>query len=201
MEAAVPLALGSASTLSAALRAAAAAAAGPSGSSGYATSCWRGASAAAPLRVHLARATTGSHGGEQPAGGLAGGSPPQEAVLRAISEISKTSGRYAKTTNLVIGGVETPAADWKQLDEKVNQYPMARGFTAIGEGGDDFVASMVVAVETVLQTPVGGKVRQRESAQGRYISVKIGPMRVESSEQVQAVYRAMRSDRRMRYFL
>eukprot|EP00850_Spirogloea_muscicola_P012358 SM000079S22476 [mRNA] locus=s79:436576:438008:+ [translate_table: standard] len=200
MEAAVPLALGSASALSAALR--------PARPAPPATR--RAAGAGPPLRLRCESTSRARRLAVMAASSQQGGSPGGLHRRRRSSgrspwsrsaEISKTSGRYAKTTNLVIGGVETPAADWKQLDEKVNQYPMARGFTAIGEGGDDFVASMVVAVETVLQTPVGGKVRQRESAQGRYISVKIGPMRVESSEQVQAVYRAMRSDRRMRYFL
>jgi hypothetical protein len=33
---------------------------------------------------------------------------------------------------------------------QVNTYPTVRGFTAIGTGGDDFVQSMVVAVESVI---------------------------------------------------
>ena len=33
---------------------------------------------------------------------------------------------------------------------QVNSYPTVRGFTAIGSGGDDFVQSMVVAVESVI---------------------------------------------------
>jgi hypothetical protein len=38
--------------------------------------------------------------------------------------------------------------------QQVNSYPTVRGFTAIGTGGDDFVQSMVVAVESVLQEPI-----------------------------------------------
>jgi len=34
---------------------------------------------------------------------------------------------------------------------QVNTYPTVRGFTAIGTGGDDFVQSMVVAVESVIE--------------------------------------------------
>jgi hypothetical protein len=34
---------------------------------------------------------------------------------------------------------------------QVNSYPTVRGFTAIGTGGDDFVQSMVVAVESVIE--------------------------------------------------
>ena len=37
---------------------------------------------------------------------------------------------------------------------QVNSYPTVRGFTAIGTGGDDFVHSMVVAVESVIQQPI-----------------------------------------------
>ncbi|KAM0893804.1 hypothetical protein ACQ4PT_024877 [Festuca glaucescens] len=46
-----------------------------------------------------------------------------------------------------------------------------------------------------------GQVTQKISSRGKYVSVKIGPIRVVSSEQVQAVYRAMRRDNRMKYFL
>ncbi|XVF43707.1 hypothetical protein PTKIN_Ptkin02bG0062100 [Pterospermum kingtungense] len=102
--------------------------------------------------------------------------PPQEAVLKAISEVSKTEGRVGQTTNVVIGGTVTDDStnEWLALDQKVNSYPTVRGFTAIGTGGDDFVQAMVVAVESVIQQPI---------------------------PEVQAVYNAMRRDDRMKYFL
>ncbi|GJZ37442.1 putative YbeD-like domain-containing protein [Tanacetum coccineum] len=88
------------------------------------------------------------------------------------------------------------------LDQKVNTYPTVRGFTAIGTGGDDFVQAMVVAVESVLQHQIPqGQVKQKMSSGGKYVSVNIGPVQVVSSEQVQAVYNAMKSDERMKYFL
>ncbi|KAL5552608.1 hypothetical protein UlMin_040009 [Ulmus minor] len=130
--------------------------------------------------------------------------PPQEAVLKAISEVSKTEGRVGQTTNVVIGGTVTDDStnEWLDLDQKVNSYPTVRGFTAIGTGGDDFVQAMVVAVESVLQEPIPeGRVRQKLSSRGKYVSVNIGPVQVVSSEQVQAVYNAMRRDDRMKYFL
>ncbi|KAK1381614.1 Fibrous sheath-interacting protein [Heracleum sosnowskyi] len=130
--------------------------------------------------------------------------PPQEAVLKAISELSKTEGRIGQTTNVVIGGTVTDDAtnEWLTLDQKVNIYPTVRGFTAIGTGGNDFVQAMVVAVETVLKQPIPeGQVKQKMSSGGKYISVNIGPVHVDSSEQVQAVYNAMRRDERMKYFL
>eukprot|EP01018_Ginkgo_biloba_P003428 Gb_36147 [translate_table: standard] len=131
-------------------------------------------------------------------------SPPQEAVLKAISEVSKTEGRVAQTTNVVIGGTITgeSADEWKVLDQKVNSYPTVRGFTAIGTGGDDFVQAMVGAVESVLQFPIPeGRVTHKLSSRGKYVSVNIGPVKVVSSDQVQAVYNAMRRDVRMKYFL
>ncbi|XP_057486510.1 uncharacterized protein LOC130772598 [Actinidia eriantha] len=130
--------------------------------------------------------------------------PPQEAVLKAISEVSKTEGRVGQTTNVVIGGTVTDDStnEWLALDQKVNSYPTVRGFTAIGTGGDDFVQAMVVAVESVLQQPIPeGRVKHKLSSRGKYVSVNIGPVQVVSSEQVQAVYNAMRRDDRMKYFL
>ncbi|XP_043725266.1 uncharacterized protein LOC122671869 isoform X2 [Telopea speciosissima] len=129
--------------------------------------------------------------------------PPQEAVLKAIS-VSKTEGRVGQTTNVVIGGTVTDDStnEWVSLDQKVNSYPTVRGFTAIGTGGDDFVQAMVIAVESVLHQPIPeGRVRQKLSSRGKYVSVNIGPVKVVSSEQVQAVYNAMRRDDRMKYFL
>ncbi|CAI9093155.1 OLC1v1028579C1 [Oldenlandia corymbosa var. corymbosa] len=130
--------------------------------------------------------------------------PPQEAVLKAISEVSKAEGRVGQTTNVVIGGTVTDDStnEWLALDKKVNSYPTVRGFTAIGTGGDDFVQAMVVAVESVIQQPIPeGQVKQKLSSRGKYVSVNIGPIQVVSSEQVQAVYNAMRRDDRMKYFL
>ncbi|KAK7319038.1 hypothetical protein RJT34_03747 [Clitoria ternatea] len=130
--------------------------------------------------------------------------PPQDAVLKAISEVSKTEGRVGQTMNMVIGGTVTDDStdEWLALDQKVNSYPTVRGFTAIGTGGDDFVKAMVVAVESVIQQPIPQEhVKQKLSSGGKYVSVNIGPIEVVSSEQVQAVYNAMRRDDRMKYFL
>lgn len=133
------------------------------------------------------------------------GSPPQEAVLKAITEVSKAEGRLAQTTNVVMGVTAAEGSgreEWRVLDEKVNSYPMTRGFTAIGVGGDDFVQAMVLAVESVLQNPVPQEnVSRKVSTKGKYVSVNIGPVLVESSEQVCAVYDAMKRDVRMKYFL
>lgn len=133
-----------------------------------------------------------------------GQSPPQEAVLKAISEVSKAEGRVAQTTNMVLGGTvtESSESEWNVIDQKVNVYPMVREFTAIGIGGDEFVKAMVEAVESIVESPVPeGGVSKKLSAQGKYVSVKIGGVTVSSSEQVRAVYDAMKKDVRMKYFL
>lgn len=129
-------------------------------------------------------------------------SPPQDAVLKAISEVSKAEGRVGKTTNIVIGGTvkSDSEREWNAIDQKVNVYPMVRDFTAIGTGGDEFVQAMVRAVESITETSVP-KVTKKLSSQGKYVSVKIGGVTVTSSEQVRAVYDAMRKDLRMKYFL
>ncbi|KAI3698544.1 hypothetical protein L2E82_42171 [Cichorium intybus] len=130
--------------------------------------------------------------------------PPQEAILKAISEVSRAKGRVGQTTNMILGGTITNDSTYERLslNEMLNIYPAARGFTAIGSGGDDFVQSMVVAVESVIQHPIPqGRVKQKLSSSGKYVSVNIGPVQIVSSKQVQAVYYAMRRDDRMRYFL
>ncbi|XP_076882099.1 uncharacterized protein LOC143530447 [Bidens hawaiensis] len=80
--------------------------------------------------------------------------------------------------------IDGSTGEWLTLNEQINTYPSVRRFTAIGSGGDDFVRSMVVAVESVIQHPVPqGYVQQRVSSSGKYVSVNIGPVRVISREQ------------------
>ncbi|CAI5473643.1 unnamed protein product [Closterium sp. Yama58-4] len=134
---------------------------------------------------------------------MGGTSPPQDVLLKAVSEVSRMAGRQARTTNMVMGGTASEYGDdWLELDKKVNTYPSLRDFTAIGSGGEDFAVAMVQAVQSVLPKDVAElQVVTRESAKGRYISVKIGPVRMDSSEQVRAVYQAMKQDPRMRDFV
>lgn len=119
-------------------------------------------------------------------------------------EVANSKGRVAQTTNVVMGGTVTDDAtdEWLVLDKQVNTYPTVRGFTAIGTGGDDFVQAMVVAVESVLEEQIPkAQISHKVSSKGKYVSVKIGPIPVVSSEQVQAVYNAMKKDERMKFFL
>lgn len=68
---------------------------------------------------------------------------------------------------------------------QVNKYPHRRTFKAIGEGGDNFKSCMQAAVEDVLG-PVGpDRISHRlSSGKGSYISVSIGPVTVQNSQQV-----------------
>jgi hypothetical protein len=54
---------------------------------------------------------------------------------------------YKKRTGFLMRHRKTLAPSILQ----VNIYPTVRVFTAIGTGGDDFVQSMVVAVESVIE--------------------------------------------------
>ncbi|GJP39804.1 hypothetical protein CLOM_g24144 [Closterium sp. NIES-68] len=154
-------------------------------------------------RVAGARGGIGSSSDSESDDGVSEGSPPQDVLLKAVSEVSRMAGRQARTTNMVLGGTASEYGDdWLELDKKVNTYPSLREFTAIGSGGGDFAVAMVLAVQSVIPTDTPElQVVTRESATGRYISVKIGPVRMDSSEQVRAVYQAMKQDPRMRYFL
>ncbi|RVW40099.1 hypothetical protein CK203_081888 [Vitis vinifera] len=95
--------------------------------------CTRGSSSSRRLncecRIARARRTLVScSNGETPSSQDDQG-PPQEAVLKAISdillimeaEVSKTEGRVGQTTNVVIGGTVTDDStnEWLALDQKV----------------------------------------------------------------------------------
>ncbi|KAI3957056.1 hypothetical protein MKW92_047766 [Papaver armeniacum] len=133
--------------------------------------------------------------------------PPQEAVLKAISEVSKTEGRIGQTTNVVIGGTVTDDStnEWVALDQKVNTYPTVRGFTAIGTGGEDFCTQWLLLLSLFFKSQSQRYFFRHCEAEnifgGKYVSVNRGPVHVISSEQVQAVYNAMKRDVRMKYFL
>lgn len=67
---------------------------------------------------------------------------------------------------------------------QVNKYPGKRVFKAVGEGGDNFASSMQAAVEQTLGPVQPDKIQQRLSSQQSYISITIGPVPVDNSNQV-----------------
>lgn len=57
-------------------------------------------------------------------------------------------------------------------------------FNAIGTGGEEFKANMLKAVEDVVGTVHVECVSERPSSGGKYVSVRIGPVWVETADQV-----------------
>ena len=76
-------------------------------------------------------------------------------------------------------------ASQPKTSAQVNTYPGHRNFKAIGVGGDAFVQSMTQAVESVMGGPLHEEcIQHRPSAKGSYISVTLGPILVQSTDQV-----------------
>ena len=77
-----------------------------------------------------------------------------------------------------------------------------RPFCAIGSGGDDFVTSIVEKAELGLGRAIPkDKITTRPSKEGKWVSVKIGPLYVEDKETVVAVYTEIKKETRVRYCL
>ena len=90
----------------------------------------------------------------------------------------------------------------QEVNDAVYSYPCTRTFTAIGEGSDDFRDSMVASVENALGREVAPEwVEIKPSRAGNYMSVRIGPMTIESQEEVSDIYKRMQDDGRMRWWM
>ena len=72
--------------------------------------------------------------------------------------------------------------------------PVCTCGTAIGVGGDGFAASMRSAVEGVLGHVHEESVSLRPSSAGKYVSVTVGPVTVESGDQARPVCCTLLSD-------
>lgn len=123
-----------------------------------------------------------------------------DALLRSLGEVSSSSGRDSGSRNLVLGDSESEEK-WRQLDETVNQYPGQRDFKAIGTGGDDFKKTIVRAVEDIVGPVKAERISERPSSQGNFVSITLRDIKVQNPDQVLAVYKAMRQDKRLRYYL
>lgn len=97
--------------------------------------------------------------------------------------------------------VDTLSIPWTHSSHKVNEYPCARIFKAIGEASDDFERCMVAAVEDVVGRISNDRVTQRLSKTGKFVTVTIGPVCMEDADQVIAVYRNMQQDKRLKFRL
>lgn len=106
-----------------------------------------------------------------------------------------------KTGKPIILDSNQSDAQWKQLDEHINEYPGLRTFKAIGMGGEDFAKAMRACVEIVLGKIGNDAVATKPSSGGKYISVTFGPVRIESSDQMKEIYERMQQDGRMKFFI
>lgn len=100
----------------------------------------------------------------------------------------------AAARRLVLGDDQSEEK-WRELDEKVNEYPDSRVFKGIGVAGADpglFRRAVVAAVESVVGPVADGAVSVRDSSGGKYVSVTVGPVVVGSGDDVVAVYAAMK---------
>mmetsp|Transcript_7487 Transcript_7487/g.13497 ORF Transcript_7487/g.13497 Transcript_7487/m.13497 type:complete len:170 (-) Transcript_7487:199-708(-) len=125
----------------------------------------------------------------------------RDALLKSLGQISKTTGRTANSNNVVLGG-DTSVESWKELDEKVNEYPCQRSFKCVGVAEDGFRDQMVLCVEDVIGTQVHPEsINIRPSSKGNYISVQIGPVIVKTPDQVLAIFANMKRDDRLKWVM
>lgn len=126
-----------------------------------------------------------------------------QSVIRNYKyQFAEKGGMQKKTgTPVVLGGQGESDPNWDELDQHVNEYPGNRTFKAIGYGGDDFASCMRNCVEQVLGDVKDDCIRTRESSEKKYISVTIGPVLVESPDQVKEIYTRMQQDGRMKFFI
>eukprot|EP00232_Nephroselmis_pyriformis_P015966 CAMPEP_0182884100 /NCGR_PEP_ID=MMETSP0034_2-20130328/18786_1 /TAXON_ID=156128 /ORGANISM="Nephroselmis pyriformis, Strain CCMP717" /LENGTH=200 /DNA_ID=CAMNT_0025017271 /DNA_START=113 /DNA_END=715 /DNA_ORIENTATION=- len=122
--------------------------------------------------------------------------PPEsdaDALLQSLDVAAKAGNVERPPDNTTtIMGMDNDEAKWRELDEKVNEYPCLRGFKAIGSGDGSFVGKMVTAVESVVGDVPEDMVRVRPSSKGKYSAVDIGPVMVMNVEQVMSIYAAMK---------
>ncbi|KIY95484.1 hypothetical protein MNEG_12478 [Monoraphidium neglectum] len=84
----------------------------------------------------------------------------------------------------------TSVDEWKKLDSKVNTYPCTRSFQAIGvsDGTGAFKADILGAVQSVVGQVHVECINERPSSGGKYTAVRIGPVHVQSGDQVVEIF-------------
>jgi putative lipoic acid-binding regulatory protein len=95
-------------------------------------------------------------------------------------------------------------AEWRRIDKKVNKYPAAREFKAIGADelgadGSTFAAAMTRCVTSVVGPVHVECVSTSPSRTGAYVAVRIGPVYVHSPEQVIEIFKNFQSDARCKF--
>lgn len=84
----------------------------------------------------------------------------------------------------------------------MNKYPSQRTFSAIGTGGDTFRTAVVAAVESVLGSVTHPEcITCQPSSGGKYVSVRVGPVVVQSGEQVIQVFAKIRDTEGVKWYM
>ncbi|GJR72710.1 hypothetical protein Tco_0085075 [Tanacetum coccineum] len=151
--------------------------------------------------------------------------PPQEAVLKLISEVSKTEGRVGQTTNMVLGGTVTDDAtdEWLTLDQKFQllfigafiseESEVSKTEGRVGQTTNMVLGGTVTDDATDEWLTLDQKVNTYPTVRGftaigtggddfvQAMVVAVESVLQHQIPQVQAVYNTMKSDERMKYFL
>ena len=122
--------------------------------------------------------------------------PPLSPLSSFLSGEDPAAATPRPTGGAVV--LSSDEAGWRELDEKVNEYPDTRVFKGIGTaGGGDralFEADMVRAVESAVGVTLPpSAVATRDSSGGKYVSVSV-EVAVQSGEQVAAVFAAIKRE-------
>jgi putative lipoic acid-binding regulatory protein len=120
---------------------------------------------------------------------------PADALVGKAESLAKSLGQERSPASRLVLGDDQSEEKWRALDERVNEYPDSRVFKGIGVAGADpslFRAAVVAAVESVVGPVDAGAVAVRDSSGGKYVSVTVGPVTVESGDDVVRVFAAMR---------
>ena len=124
---------------------------------------------------------------------------PADGAGAAAASFAKAIGadrpRPDEAARRLVLGDDQSEEKWRQLDERVNEYPDKRVFKGIGVAGADaglFRRAIVAAVETVVGKIDDSAVTVRDSSGGKYVSVSVGPVLVQNGDDVVAIYAAMK---------
>ena len=134
--------------------------------------------------------------------------PLDASLLDTMRELRKTrdarsTPNEARTPTVMASNADDENdAKWKALDARVNEYPCARKFQAIGLDDGTFVDS----VREMISEALGGRyihpenVTARPSSKGKYVSANV-VLEMESGDDVLAVYGVLKADKRVLWYL
>lgn len=147
--------------------------------------------AAAPLRTASASAAAGRRRT----------SPPRAAAAASGGDDASSRPAQAPAPLKLDAKGE---AEWRRIDKKVNKYPAAREFKAIGvdelaDDGSTFAAAMTRCVTSVVGPVHVECVSTSPSRNGTYVAVRIGPVYVHSPEQVIEIFKNFQADARCKF--